>query len=130
MVKIFGIPDEGTIAVLDDDGELFKELTLSAPPKVMLQRRIIGSQVDIVIIRIKNKVDYKQLFERLKKAVKPGGKIWVVIPRGSATANSEAAEKRNIMFDSAKDAELEVGNSVAVNEKEQGIQFLRKGEKI
>ena len=95
-----------------------------------LQRRIVGSQVDIIIIRIKNKVDFGQLFERLKKAVKPGGKIWVVIPHGNVNASAEATKERNIIFESAKNAKLEAVNSVAVNEEEQGIQFLSKREMI
>ena len=130
MTEIFDLPDEGTIAVLDDDGKLFKELTISAPSKVTLQRRITGSQVDIIIIRIKNKVDFRQLFERLKKAVKPGGKIWLVIPRDSSTTHGKATEERNTMFDSAKNAELEAGDSVALNEEEMAIQFLNEGQKI
>ena len=130
MTEIFDLPDEGTVAVLDDDGKLFKELTISAPSKVTLQRRITGSQVDIIIIRIKNKVDFRQLFERLKKAVKPGGKIWLVIPRDSSTTYGKATEERNTMFDSAKNAKLEAGNSVALNEEEMAIQFLNEGQKI
>ena len=130
MTEIFDLPDEGTIAVLDDDGKLFKELTISAPSKVTLQRRITGSQVDIIIIRIKNKVDFRQLFERLKKAVKSGGKIWLVIPRDSSTTHGKATEERNTMFDSAKNAELEAGDSVALNEEEMAIQFLNEGQKI
>ncbi|MCH7818985.1 MAG: hypothetical protein IIB40_05435 [Candidatus Marinimicrobia bacterium] len=129
LIEKFGIPDEGTIVVLDDDGEIFKKLTLSAPSKVTLQRRIVGSKVEMIIIRIKDRVDYKQLFERLKKAVKQNGIFWVVIPRQSVTTNSEATEKRNMMFDSAKDAKLEVGNTIAVNEEEQAVQFMIKAEK-
>lgn len=129
LIEKFGIPDEGTIVVLDDDGEIFKKLTLSAPSKVTLQRRIVGSKVEMIIIRIKDRVDYKQLFERLKKAVKQNGIFWVVIPRQSVTTNSEATEKRNMMFDSAKDAKLEVGNTIAVNEEEQAVQFVIKAEK-
>lgn len=129
LIEKFGIPDEGTIVVLDDDGEIFKKLTLSAPFKVTLQRRIVGSKVEMIIIRIKDRVDYKQLFERLKKAVKPDGIFWVVIPRHNASTHSEAAEQRNLMFDSAKNAKLEVGNTVAVNEEEQAVQFMIKAEK-
>ena len=129
LIEKLGIPEEGTVVVLDDDGELFKKLTISAPPKVTLQRRIIGSKVDMIIIRTKGRVDYKQLFERLKKAVKQNGIFWVVIPRQSVTTNSEATEKRNMMFDSAKDAKLEVGNTIAVNEEEQAVQFMIKAEK-
>ena len=129
LIEKFGIPDEGTVVVLDDDGEIFKKLTLSAPSKVTLQRRIVGSKVEMIIIRIKDRVDYKQLFERLKKAVKQNGIFWVVIPRQSVTTNSEATEKRNMMFDSAKDAKLEVGNTIAVNEEEQAVQFMIKAEK-
>ena len=83
----------------------------------------------MIISRIKDRVDYKQLFERLKKAVKQNGIFWVVIPRQSVTTNSEATEKRNMMFDSAKDAKLEVGNTIAVNEEEQAVQFMIKAEK-
>ena len=129
LIEKLGIPEEGTVVVLDDDGELFKKLTISAPPRVTLQRRIIGSKVDMIIIRTKGRVDYKQLFERLKKAVKQNGIFWVVIPRQSVTTNSEATEKRNMMFDSAKDAKLEVGNTIAVNEEEQAVQFMIKAEK-
>ena len=124
LVEKLGIPDEGTIVVLDDDGKLFKKLTLSAPPKVTLQRRIVGSKVDMIIVRIKGSVDYRHLFERLKKAIKPGGKLWVVIPK-----NAESAKKNNIIFVSAKDAKLEIGNRVSVNEEEQAVQLLHKKEK-
>ena len=124
LIEKLGIPDEGTIVVLDDDGDLFKKLTISAPPKVMLQRRIVGSKVDMIIIRIKGRVDYKQLFERLKKAIKPGGKLWVVIPN-----NIETTEKNNIIFVSAEDAKLEIGDTVILNEEEQAIQLLLKNDK-
>ena len=129
LIEKLGIPDEGTVVVLDDDGGLFKKLTISAPPKVTLQRRIIGSKVDMIIIRTKGRVDYKQLFERLKKAVKPGVKIWLVIPRDSSTTYGKATEERNTMFDSAKNAKLEAGNSVALNEEEQDVQLLPEKEK-
>ena len=124
LIEKLGIPDEGTVVVLDDDGGLFKKLTISAPPKVTLQRRIIGSKVDMIIIRIKGRVDYKQLFERLKKAIKPGGKLWVVIPN-----NIETTEKNNIIFVSAEDAKLEIGDTVSLNEEEQAIQLLLKNDK-
>ena len=124
LIEKLGIPDEGTVVVLDDDGGLFKKLTISAPPKVTLQRRIIGSKVDMIIIRIKGRVDYKQLFERLKKAVKPDGKLWVVIPN-----NIKNTKENNIIFVSAKDAKLEVGDTVSLNEEEQAVQLLLKQEK-
>ena len=124
LIEKLGIPDEGTVVVLDDDGKLFKRLTISSPPKVTLQRRIIGSKVDMIIIRIKGRVDYKQLFERLKKAIKPGGKLWVVIPN-----NIETTEKNNIIFVSAEDAKLEIGDTVSLNEEEQAIQLLLKNDK-
>ena len=124
LIEKLGIPDEGTVVVLDDDGGLFKKLTISAPPKVTLQRRIIGSKVDMIIIRIKGRVDYKQLFERLKKAVKPDGKLWVVIPN-----NIDTKKKSNIIFVSAKDAKLKVGDIVNLNEEEQAVQLLPEKEK-
>jgi len=124
LIEKLGIPDEGTIVVLDDDGGLFKKLTISAPPKVTLQRRIIGSKVDMIIIRTKGRVDYKQLFERLKKAVKPDGKLWVVIPN-----NIDTTKKSNIIFVSAKDAKLKVGDRVNLNEEEQAVQLLPEKEK-
>lgn len=124
LIEKLGIPEEGTVVVLDDDGELFKKLTISAPPKVTLQRRIIGSKVDMIIIRTKGRVDYKQLFERLKKAVKPDGKLWVVIPN-----NIDTTKKSNIIFVSAKDAKLQVGDRVNLNEEEQAVQLLPEKEK-
>lgn len=124
LIEKLGIPDEGTVVVLDDDGGLFKKLTISAPPKVTLQRRIIGSKVDMIIIRTKGRVDYKQLFERLKKAVKPDGKLWVVIPN-----NIDTKKKSNIIFVSAKDAKLKVGDIVNLNEEEQAVQLLPEKEK-
>ena len=124
LIEKLGIPDEGTVVVLDDDGGLFKKLTISAPPKVTLQRRIIGSKVDMIIIRTKGRVDYKQLFERLKKAVKPDGKLWVVIPN-----NIDTKKKSNIIFVSAKDAKLKVGDRVNLNEEEQAVQLLPEKEK-
>ena len=123
LIEKLGIPDEGTIVVLDDDGELFKKLTLSTPSKVTLQRRIVGSKVDMIIIRIKGRVDYRQLFERLKKAIKPDGKLWVVIPK-----NTESTKRNNIIFVSAKDAKLEIGDRVSVDEEEQAVQLLHKKE--
>ncbi|MCH8272381.1 MAG: hypothetical protein IIB41_03905 [Candidatus Marinimicrobia bacterium] len=124
LIEKLGIPEEGTVVVLDDDGELFKKLTISAPPRVTLQRRIIGSKVDMIIIRTKGRVDYKQLFERLKKAVKPDGKLWVVIPN-----NIDTTKKSNIIFVSAKDAKLQVGDRVNLNEEEQAVQLLPEKEK-
>ena len=124
LIEKLGIPEEGTVVVLDDDGELFKKLTISAPPRVTLQRRIIGSKVDMIIIRTKGRVDYKQLFERLKKAVKPDGKLWVVIPN-----NIDTTKKSNIIFVSAKDAKLKVGDRVNLNEEEQAVQLLPEKEK-
>lgn len=124
LIDKLAVPDEGTIVVLDDEGELFKKLTLSAPPKVTLQRRIVGSKVEMIIIRIKGRVDYRQLFERLKKAIKPGGKLWVVIPN-----NIKNTKENNIIFVSAKDAKLEVGDTVSLNEEEQAVQLLLKKEK-
>ena len=124
LVEKLGIPDEGTIVVLDDDGKLFKKLTLSTLPKVTLQRRIVGSKVDMIIVRIIGRVDYRQLFERLKKAIKPDGKLWVVIPK-----NTETTKKNNIIFVSAKDAKLEIGDRVSVNEEEHAVQLLLKKEK-
>lgn len=124
LIEKLAVPDEGTIVVLDDDGEIFKKLTLSAPPKVTLQRRIVGSKVDMIIIRIKRREDYRQLFERLKKAIKPGGKLWVVIPN-----DIKNTKENNIIFVSAKDAKLEVGDTVSLNEEEQAVQLLLKQEK-
>ena len=123
LIEKLGIPDEGTIVVLDDDGELFKKLTISTPPKVTLQRRIVGSKVDMIIIRIKGRVDYKQLFERLKKAIKPGGKLWVVIPN-----SIEITNKSNVIAVSAIDAKLEIGDPISLNEEEQAVQLLLKKE--
>ncbi len=124
LIEKLGIPDEGTIVVLDDGGELFKILTISTPPKVTLQRRIIGSKVDMIIIRTRGRVDYKQLFERLKKAIKPGGKLWVVIPN-----TVETKKKNNIIFISAKDAKLETGDTISVNDEEQAVELLPTKEK-
>ena len=129
VIEKFGLPDEGTIVVIDDDGEIVKKLNIWAPSKVLCKGRKLGDKGKMIKIRIKDRVDYKQLFERLKKAVKQNGIFWVVIPRQSVTTNSEATEKRNMMFDSAKDAKLEVGNTIAVNEEEQAVQFMIKAEK-
>jgi len=124
LIEKLGIPDEGTIVVLDDDGDLFKKLTISAPPKVMLQRRIVGSKVDMIIIRIKGRVDYKQLFERLKKAIKPGGKLWIVMPN-----NIGITKESGIIFVAANDANLELGDKVSLGEEEQAVQLLFKNDK-
>jgi len=124
LVEKLGIPDEGTIVVLDDDGDLFKKLTISAPPKVMLQRRIVGSKVDMIIIRIKGRVDYKQLFERLKKAIIPGGKLWIVMPN-----NIGITKESDIISVAANDAKLELGDKVSVSEEEQAVQLLLKHDK-
>ena len=78
----------------------------------------------MIIIRTKGRVDYKQLFERLKKAVKPDGKLWVVIPN-----NIDTTKKSNIIFVSAKDAKLQVGDRVNLNEEEQAVQLLPEKEK-
>ena len=121
LIEKLGIPNEGSIAVLDDDGDLFKKLTLSTPSNVTLQRRIVGSKVDMIIIRIKAGVDHKQLFERLKNAIKPGGKIWIVIPKSVENEN-------NTVFVSADDANLEVGDSVSLNDEEDAVQLLLKKE--
>lgn len=129
LIEQFSIPDEGTIVILDDDGELFKKLTLSAPFKVTLQRRIVGSKVDMIIIRIKDRADYKQLFERLKKALKPNGTFWIALPRENITTNAIVLEQKYIMIESAIKANLVEGSTIELNEDEQFIQFLSKAKK-
>ena len=124
FVLKLGIKERQTVVVLDDESELFRRLSLDSPSTVTLQKRILGSPVDMIIIRIMQKVEYEQLFQRLRRAIKPDGAVWAVIQKKSV-----AMEKGgNVFWDELMEGVLKTDlvdeKTLSFNDEEYGTRLV------
>jgi len=124
FVLELGIKEGQTVVVLDEESELFRRLSLDSPSTVTLQKRILGSPVDMIIIRITQKVEYEQLFQRLRRAIKPDGAVWAVIQKKSV-----AMEKGgNVFWDELMEGVLKTDlvddKTLSFNDDEYGTRLV------
>ena len=78
FTESLGIKPGDSVVVLDDGNSIFRRLSLEAPEDVALQKRVLGDRVEMIIVRIGENQDSKQLFMRIQQGIKPDGVIWAV----------------------------------------------------
>jgi len=71
-----GIKSGDSVVILDEGNEIFRRLSIEAPKDVALQKRVLGEKVEMIIVRIGEKGDKRQLFSRLQQGIKQDGVIW------------------------------------------------------
>jgi len=120
-----GIKSGDSVVILDDGNEIFRRLSIEAPKDVALQKRVLGEKVEMIIVRIGEEGDKRQLFRRLQQGIKQDGVIWAVTLK-----NSEGkAEIRDEMLKDANNSGLTDTGRLSFNEKEEGTRFVIRKEK-
>ena len=124
FVSKLGIKENQTVVVLDEESELFRRLSLESPSTVTLQKRILGSPVDMILIRITQKVEYEQLFQRLRRAIKPNGAVWAVIQK----KNIAMEKGGNVFWDELMEGVLKTdlvdNKTLSFNDEEYGTRLV------
>lgn len=119
-----GIKPGQTVAVIDSDTELFRKLSLEAPQDVMLQKRILGSKVDMIIVRLWEPTNYRHLFQRLQNAITDDGSIWAVIPKKPTALEKGIGVFRDEMVEEVLKTGLVDNKTLSITEEEYGIRFI------
>ena len=123
MTKL-GIKESQTVVVLDEGSELFRRLSLESPSTVTLQKRILGIPVDMIIIRIMQKVEYEQLFQRLRRAIKPDGAVWAVIQKKSVALKKGGNVFWDEMMEGVLKTDLVDNKTLSFNDEEYGTRLV------
>ena len=124
FVTKLGIKESQTVVVLDEGNELFRRLSLESPSTVTLQKRILGIPVDMIIIRIMQKVEYEQLFQRLRRAIKPDGAVWAVIQKKSVALKKGGNVFRDEMMEGVLKTDLVDNKTLSFNDEEYGTRLV------
>ncbi len=124
FVTKLGIKESQTVVVLDEGNELFRRLSLESPSTVTLQKRILGIPVDMIIIRIMQKVEYKQLFQRLRRAIKPDGAVWAVIQKKSVALKKGGSVFWDEMMEGVLKTDLVDNKTLSFNDEEYGTRLV------
>ena len=119
-----GIKSGDSVVILDDGNELFRRLSIEAPKDVALQKRVLGEKVEMIIVRIGEKGDKRQLFRRLQQGIKQDGVIWAITLK-----NGEGkAEIRDGMLKDANISGLTDTGTLSFNEKKEGTRLVIRKE--
>ena len=124
FVTKLGIKESQTVVVLDEESELFRRLSLESPSTVTLQKRILGIPVDMIIIRIMQKVEYEQLFQRLRRAIKPDGAVWAVIQKKSVALKKGGNVFWDEMMEGVLKTDLVDNKTLSFNDEEYGTRLV------
>ncbi|MCH8288244.1 MAG: hypothetical protein IID12_03955 [Candidatus Marinimicrobia bacterium] len=124
FVTKLGIKESQTVVVLDEESELFRRLSLEFPSTVTLQKRILGIPVDMIIIRIMQKVEYEQLFQRLRRAIKPDGAVWAVIQKKSVALKKGGNVFWDEMMEGVLKTDLVDNKTLSFNDEEYGTRLV------
>ncbi|MCH7618999.1 MAG: hypothetical protein IH880_04440 [Candidatus Marinimicrobia bacterium] len=124
FVTKLGIKESQTVVVLDEGSELFRRLSLESPSTVTLQKRILGIPVDMIIIRIMQKVEYEQLFQRLRRAIKPDGAVWAVIQKKSVALKKGGNVFWDEMMEGVLKTDLVDNKTLSFNDEEYGTRLV------
>ena len=124
FVTKLGIKESQTVVVLDEGSELFRRLSLESPSTVTLQKRILGIPVDMIIIRIMQKVEYEQLFQRLRRAIKPDGVVWAVIQKKSVALKKGGSVFWDEMMEGVLKTDLVDNKTLSFNDEEYGTRLV------
>jgi len=124
FVTKLGIKESQTVVVLDEESELFRRLSLESPSTVTLQKRILGIPVDMIIIRIMQKVEYEQLFQRLRRAIKPEGAVWAVIQKKSVALKKGGNVFWEEMMEGVLKTDLVDNKTLSFNDEEHGTRLV------
>ena len=124
FVTKLGIKESQTVVVLDEESELFRRLSLESPSTVTLQKRILGIPVDMIIIRIMQKVEYEQLFQRLRRAIKPDGVVWAVIQKKSVALKKGGSVFWDEMMEGVLKTNLVDNKTLSFNDEEYGTRLV------
>ncbi len=124
FVTKLGIKESQTVVVLDEGNELFRRLSLEFPSSVTLQKRILGIPVDMIIIRITQKVEYEQLFQRLRRAIKPDGAVWAVIQKKSVALEKEGNVFWDELMEGVLKTDLVDNKTLSFNDEEYGTRLV------
>lgn len=123
-----GMKPGQTVAVIDTDSDLFRKLSLEAPENVTLQKRILGSKVDMIIISLRERADYRHLFQRLRMAIVNDGSIWAVIPKKPTALAKEINVFRDDLMKEVLKTDLVDNKTLSFTEEEYGIRFVIRKE--
>ena len=124
FVTKLGIKESQTVVVLDEGSELFRRLSLESPSTVTLQKRILGIPVDMIIIRIMQKVEYEQLFQRIRRAIKPDGAVWAVIQKKSVALKKGGNVFWDEMMEGVLKTDLVDNKTLSFNDEEYGTRLV------
>lgn len=124
FVTKLGIKESQTVVVLDEESELFRRLSLESPSTVTLQKRILGIPVDMIIIRIMQRVEYEQLFQRLRRAIKPDGVVWAVIQKKSVALKKGGSVFWDEMMEGVLKTDLVDNKTLSFNDEEYGTRLV------
>ena len=119
-----GIKPGQTVVVIDSDNELFRKLSLEAPQDVMLQKRILGSKVDMILVRLWEPTNYRHLFQRLQNALTNDGSIWAIIPKKPAALAKGIGVFRDELVKELLKTDLVDNKTFTITEEEYGIRFV------
>ena len=123
-----GIKPGYTVAVIDSDNELFRKLSLEALQDVTLQKRILGSKVEMIIFRLWEPTDYRHLFQRLRNAITDDGSIWAVIPKKTTALAKGIDVFRDELVKEVLKTGLVDNKTLSITEEEYGIRFVIRGD--
>ncbi len=124
FVTKLGIKESQTVVVLDEESELFRRLSLEFPSSVTLQKRILGIPVDMIIIRIMQKVEYGQLFQRLRRAIKPDGAVWAVIQKKSVALKKGGNVFWDELMEGVLKTDLVDNKTLSFSDEEYGTRLV------
>ncbi|MCH8298944.1 MAG: hypothetical protein IIC39_00165 [Candidatus Marinimicrobia bacterium] len=119
-----GIKPGQTVAVIDSDNKLFRKLSLEAPQGVTLQKRILGSKVDMILVRLWEPTNYRHLFQRLQNAITNDGSIWAVIPKKPTALAKGIGVFRDELVEEVLKTDLVDNKTLSITEEEYGIRFV------
>jgi len=119
-----GIKPGQTVAVIDGDNDLFRKLSLEAPQDVTLQKRILGSKVDMILVCLWEPTNYRHLFQRLQNAITNDGSIWAVIPKNPAVLAKGIDVFRDDLVEEVSKTDLVDNKTLSITEEEYGIRFV------